>query len=118
MVENGCGIRPTAWLLAWLGALPIARPGRRAGYRRRARHPARTDVGGQPPHDLYGRADVLASERVLRGGATATKKLDSLGVTCVLVRPSTGLGKQLSRDPAWRVVSHHRDAPHVRRPIG
>lgn len=43
-------------------------------------------------NDLYGRADVLASERVLRGGSTAVKKLDSLGVTCVLVRPFTGLG--------------------------
>jgi hypothetical protein len=70
-------------------------------------------------NDLYGRADVLASERVLRGGPAAVRRLDSLGVTCVLVRPSTGLGKQLTRDPAWRVVSHHRDATtYVRRPTG
>jgi hypothetical protein len=67
-------------------------------------------------NDLYGRSDILDSVRVLNARTGADAQLAARGVTCVLVRPSTGLGRQLARDPRWREAAHHRDATaYVRR---
>jgi hypothetical protein len=67
-------------------------------------------------NDLYGRREVLDLSRTLKAGTGAGARLAALSVDCVLVRPSSPLGRQLSRDPAWREAAHHRDATaYVRR---
>ena len=55
--------------------------------------------------DLYGRRDVLTQQRVLTSHSGGPGALRRLGVTCVLIPPSSGLGRQLGRSPRWRQVT-------------
>ncbi|HVB46190.1 MAG TPA: hypothetical protein VNF47_26255 [Streptosporangiaceae bacterium] len=52
-------------------------------------------------NDIYGRARIVADERVLRGQGDIASELAGAG--CVLVPPSAGLARRLARDPAWVV---------------
>jgi hypothetical protein len=68
-------------------------------------------------NDLYGRRELLDRQRVLDSTTGGAARLADMGVDCVLVRPATGLGRQLSRDPAWRDAAHHPDGTaYLRRP--
>ncbi len=53
-------------------------------------------------NDLYGPERVAAAQAVIDGTGDPAAALQGAG--CVLVPPTSGLARQLSRDPAWREV--------------
>jgi hypothetical protein len=55
-----------------------------------------------------GRHDVLDADRLVKARVDVNRTLRERGVDCVLVRPSSPLGRHLGRDPGWREVTHHR----------
>jgi hypothetical protein len=54
-------------------------------------------------NNLYGRALLIAEERVLHGSGNLSRGLTGAG--CVLVPPSYGLARRLRHDPHWRAVA-------------
>lgn len=53
-------------------------------------------------NDVYGEAEMARQAGVLNGPPYAPGRLDDWGVTCVLVKPSTGIVAVLRRTPGWR----------------
>jgi hypothetical protein len=53
-------------------------------------------------NDLYGEAELARQATVLTGPPDAPARLDEWGVTCVLVKPSTGIVPMLRHSPGWR----------------
>jgi hypothetical protein len=60
-------------------------------------------------NDVYGDAAIRSTVELEGGPADAGARLLRLGVTCVLVRPSTGLAERLRGDPDWRELVRERD---------
>jgi hypothetical protein len=53
-------------------------------------------------NDVYGEAELARQATVLAGPPYAPARLDDWGVTCVLVKPSTGIVPVLRHAPGWR----------------
>jgi hypothetical protein len=53
-------------------------------------------------NDLYGEVELARQSTVLSGPPYAPARLADWGVTCVLVKPSTGIVPVLRRTPGWR----------------
>jgi hypothetical protein len=53
-------------------------------------------------NDLYGEAELARQATVLAGPPYAAARLDDWGVTCVLVKPATGIVPVLRHTPGWR----------------
>jgi hypothetical protein len=68
-------------------------------------------------NDLYGRRDVIDAERIVKVPVDVDRTLRERGVDCVLVRPSSPLGRHLRNHHGWREVTHHRyGSAYVRSP--
>ena len=59
-------------------------------------------------NDVYGDAAIRSTLELEAGPTDTAARLQRLGVTCVLVRPDTGLAERLRTDPDWNELVRER----------